>query len=124
MNLSDLHDSHLIGISVDREKCGRLLFELMGGQRATLVPEGVEHLQADNFKQGNIVLDVVIHSSADYDESRLDQLFGKEYLEKNMAFRNSLTAKIASEKLSLVSIEPSYGCTLVALCKSYSWTES
>ena len=124
MNLSALHDSHLIGISVDREKCGRLLFELTGGQRATLVLESVDHLQADNFKQGNIVLDVVIHSSADYDESYLGQLFGKEYLVKNKFFKESIAAQIASGKLSLIVVEPSYGCTLVALCKSYSWTEN
>jgi hypothetical protein len=124
MNLSDLHDSHLIGLSVDGEKRGRLLFELAGGRRTTLVLEGVQYLQADNFRQGNIVLDVVIQKGTDYDESYLEQLFGKEYLEQNKAFKESLGARIGSGELVLAAIEPSYGCVLVALCKSYSWTEN
>jgi hypothetical protein len=124
MNISDLHDSHLIGLSVDREKRGRLLFELAGGRRTTLVLEGVQYLQADNFRQGNIVLDVVIQKGADCDESYLEQLFGKEYLEQNKAFKESLGARIGSGELVLVAIEPSYGCVLVALCKLYDWTEN
>lgn len=124
MNISDLHDSHLIGLSVDRENSRRLLFELAGGRRTTLVLEGVQYLQADNFRQGNIVLDVVIQKSTDYDESYLEQVFGKEYLEQNKAFKESLGARIDSGELVLVAVEPSYGCALVALCKSYSWTEN
>lgn len=124
MNLCDLHDSIFIGLSVDRNKRGQLLFEVVGGQKTTLVLEDVEYLLANEFREGNIVLDVVIEKGVDFERKYLDQLFGKEYLQKNNALRDSLTAKIASGKLSLVAIEPSYGCALVALCKSYSWTES
>ena len=124
MNLSELHDSYLIGLSVDREKRAQVTFELAGGRRAILILEDVEHLLANDFREGNIVLDILIQNSADYDERYLDQLFGKEYLAQNKAFKQSLGGKISCGELILVTVEPSYGCALIALCKSSSWVET
>lgn len=112
----DLHDSNLLSIESDTDQA-ILKFRLVSGDlvQATLI--GVDRLVCDNFREGNIVLDVTIESEAA--GSVLDKLFIPPRIknEKYEAFISTVRQKLKEGMMKIVSINPSYGCESIVYCK-------
>jgi hypothetical protein len=96
-------------------------FSEIDGKQYELELGSVEYLLANEFREGNIILDLTIQQGKNCSGSVLQRLFGVEYLEKQPEFLGKLQKRIEDERLLLVSIDPSYGCSLIALCKTISW---
>lgn len=116
-----LHDGFFEGIRVKDDKSARLFFRELDGKQYELDLGSVEYLLANEFKEGNIILDLTIEQGKDCDITRLERLFDAEYLKNNPDFLTKLQHRIETEGLTLVSINPSYGCSFVALCKTALW---
>lgn len=94
------------------------------GQALSMQLVGTEALVCNNFRQGNIVGDVQIVSGiapyADMLNLLLDPPHPKAAEEFHDRHRRFVKQKIGQNKdgsLSLVSIDPSYGCKRIALCR-------
>ncbi len=116
-----LHDGYFEGLRVKDNKSARLFFRDLNDKQYELDLGSVEYLLANEFREGNIILDLTIDQGKDCDVTRLERLFDAEYLKKNPDFLTKLQRRIETEGLTLVSIDPSYGCSFVALCKTATW---
>ncbi len=114
----DLHDGFLKGIVVGSQNTAYVLLNDRQGAEFNLVLSGVEKLRAQDFREGNIILDVSVYNSSQIDDRELCELYdlGAEGASQN--FLNSLKARIVENDSVLVQINPSYGCSLLALCRN------
>jgi hypothetical protein len=123
-----LHDAELLGlIQVDKHQHVFLFVQPGSGNRIALVLQGVVLLRADNFCQGNIVLDVAVEigdqtdllsikNSLKYLHRLADIKAEKALLAAGSVIDKQLV-KIQSGEFLILTISPSYGCELVALCE-------
>lgn len=121
-----LHDAEFSGLLKLAKFKYVLFFDVStSGDSISIILSGVKALKANNFREGNVVLDICIYSGI-----RENRLFLQENLEYLYDFKKvqvestqsrikSLISKeidsIVSGKLGIFSIASSYGCSLLAL---------
>jgi hypothetical protein len=112
------HDANLVGIRMESNSTQAVLsFVREDGLNVDLILKGVKHLRCDNFREGNIVLDV---------ENRTGVKIGRDVVEKAVGVSDGessqyifeLCAKIESGELVLIQLLESYGTNVVAVCES------
>jgi hypothetical protein len=118
-----LHDSNLIGLNLANDKKVVLSFALESGDLVKLYLDGVESFICGNLRKGNIVLDLTISSGTDADLEELNELFDVPKFEnkKFHDFLDKLKSKVVQKDLSIVTLNPSYGCNLRALVESVKY---
>ena len=106
----DLHDGHLLGVVVSPERTATLTFRDLSGRSYEMTLHEVDLLRAQGFAEGNIVLEVAMFPATRCPREVLDDLY-----DHDPAF--DAAAYIAREKADrhVLTITPSYGCSLVAL---------
>src|SRR5262249_27101906 len=77
--------------------------------------KGLDRLRCLDFRQGNIILDVVIVSGESPDKNALRYLLDLED-DETPDFLLDRIEKIEQGILTFVNITPSYGCEVLALC--------
>lgn len=123
-----LHDAEFIGLLEIGKHQNMLLFaQPESTNRIALLLSGVVLLRADNFCEGNIVLDVVVETG-----NQPNLLAMRDGLEKLHEFADikveqtrisvrsvidKQIAKVQAGEFLILTIAPSYGCELVALCE-------
>ena len=126
----NFHDGHLTSVAVG-EKRATLGFKRSDGNDYELVLEGVEALQIDDFRLGNIVYALEVITGRDprnYDNDlRLDRLLpsphpnaAAHYHEAYASMRGKRLARITDGEATLVTVSSSYGADLVAYCAKVS----
>ena len=116
-----LHDGFLEGIIVKENKSATLTLRDVTGVQYELELGAVEHLCANDFREGNIILDLMVERGKNCDVSLLRTLLGDKHSESHPGFLVALLQRIEAEDLALVSIDPSYGCSFLALCRTINW---
>lgn len=121
------HDGWLTSITMsDDGQSVSIGLRRFSGERFLLCLSGVESLLATEFRQGNIVLDVVLASGIEpRDMEAFRRLVGAPEADATASIQERFDAK-TRQKLSDVSegravfvqIEASYGCDLACLCRS------
>lgn len=102
------HDGQLDGLLVNEDKEVLLAVRSIDGERRLVRLCGVEHLNVDEFRQGNIVVDMYVMS--------------KELLSSSAEFSKLVASKlfIPPDKLSNDSIvfvlQSDYGAEILAIC--------
>ncbi len=112
----EVHDAKVRGLLVTNDN--RLLVSVAGtdGSNKCLVFHGVERLRCDDFRQGNIILDVTVSSGESIDIDDLAYVYGVE--KSNAPFLQSSMDRLQAENRLVVRLNPSYGCSLVGICQS------
>ena len=119
-----LHDGFVDGILLAGESAVTVLLRDVKDRTFSMQLIGVEHLACDDFRQGNIILHVQIVSGIAPNDDTLRSLLGpphpkaaQEFHDRHEQFLQKKIEKIKAGSLTLVSIDPSYGCYLRALCR-------
>lgn len=131
-DISDFHDQHMVSVSLD-DDTGTLGFKDRFGARSEVTLHLVEALLMNDFRQGNIVLDLEILEGEDALGAEAGQLLAQLFPEPHTAAPTEVhdrhraliagrTARLRSREAVLISISPSYGACLVAFCASISVT--
>lgn len=112
----EVHDAKVRGLLVTNDS--RLLVSIAGtdGSNKCLVFYGVERLRCDDFRQGNIILDVTVSSGESIDIDDLAYVYGVE--KSNAPFLQSSMDRLQAQNRLVVRLNPSYGCSLVGICQS------
>ena len=118
MSSPNLHDARLLGMFVSDNKIATVLFRSENGQRHELLLKEVEHLVANDFREGNIVLDVEIYDGESFDSRLISEIYGKNYPHCHPGFESEIRRKVKNDELKLVSVNPSYGCSLLCIAKN------
>jgi hypothetical protein len=118
-----LHDGYLLGLELD-EGALRVRMRDIAGQAFTMRLKGLERLLSNEFREGNIIFDIQIVCGFKPDISYVRRLLGElhssagsPYREQHERAIEDRMQEVTEGKLTLVVIEPSYGCELVALCR-------
>jgi hypothetical protein len=114
----DFHDANFNGIMVEENKA-ELLFRLNTGIVVKLLLENLNRLLCNDFREGNIVLEMIMSSDISICEPLLDVLFPKPagMLDQHYKFMEHTRNKLLKGELVILHIAPSYGGDLVALCE-------
>lgn len=122
--LPAFHDGLLCGLSVAETTATLSLVEV-DGRRWAVELMGVRLLKADDFRQGNIVLDLAVVTGELPPHGWLEKLLpapdpevAARYHDAHRSHIEELEAGIAAGALTLVVLSPSYGCELWAICEA------
>lgn len=122
--LPSFHDGLLCGLSVTETTATLSLVEV-DGRRWSVELTGVRLLKADDFRQGNIVLDLELVTGEPPPRAWLEKLLpaphpgvAAAYHDAHRSHIEELEAGIAAGALTFVVLSPSYGCELLAICES------
>jgi hypothetical protein len=119
------HDGHITGIRL-RERAATVYLRQVDGTDFRLDLEGLEALQIEDFREGNIIsMAEVVTGRTPYLHTNFDELFppphpsaAVEYHEAHAAYIERQIARIESGEVCLVVIIPSYGAELMAICRN------
>ena len=118
-----IHDCPLIGIRVN-EKGNKAILTIMSSdkwqsfdQEKEIALEGIYKLLANNFCEGNIILDLNTYAWPDIPIDKLAKLFqvDDEYFINTLS--KTIIDKVKRDHLSLFELTSSYGCEILALYK-------
>ena len=109
----DFHDANVNGLLVTNDKS--LLVSISGSScgNKCLVFHGLERLRCDDFRQGNIILDITVSSGASLNVDDLAYVYD---VESDTPFLQSTMDSLRSQNRLLVRLNPSYGGSLVGIC--------
>lgn len=119
--IPSFHDGNIVGLSVSK---GTATFSLVrsDGTPWRIELEGVRYLRADDFREGNIISCCEAVTKVDPPRNLLEALAGsphelaaQEYHDKYRLFIDDLAEQIRTGGLTLLVIEPSYGCVFLAI---------
>lgn len=108
------HDGSLDGIVLGDDRDCSLLLRTVDNKRYTLFIRGVRLMRADEFKEGNIILDATEYAA---DSAPFEAIGKLVYVLNGSEDHPDITRErermIRSEE-RVIQISPSYGCALVA----------
>lgn len=111
----NLHDANIFGLEFRDNRDLLLAAKLVDGSIVSLIFKDVYRLVANNFREGNIILDVSVTESSDIDlEDVIDFYQASENLPTSLMM--SIISNARLEKKRLVNISSSYGCELISIC--------
>ncbi|ADU14684.1 hypothetical protein [Asticcacaulis excentricus] len=118
--IPSFHDAKFVGIQLLGEKA-RLTLVRYNGEPWEIVLTGLEALQMDNFRQGNIVTHFELIQKVRPDKELLERLFpsphpaaAQVYQDAYAEFLDKKVALVEAGQAVLLSIEPAYGADLIA----------
>ena len=114
----DVHDAHILGLVMINKKKLLLPVRLTDGSNLCLALSNIDCLRADDFREGNIILDITVSRGTEVDMSDIAYAHGLEQLlssEANAFLNKAMQDFFIGIKL-FVQINPSYGCKLVCIC--------
>jgi hypothetical protein len=123
------HDGLLTGIHME-DGFATLSIRRVDGTRWLVQMEGVEHLLATEFRQGNIISNFEVIAGLAPSRAWLEELLpaphqnvAQTYHDRHREVLDRLGERIAGGDLNLVVVSPSYGCDLLATCCRVSASE-
>lgn len=118
--IPNFHDANLVGIQLlNKDVC--LLLTRYNGEHWEVIMSGVEALQMDEFREGNIVSNFEVIHGTWPETDLLERLFipphpatDQKYLDAHALLLEGKSALVAAGHAAVISIVPSYGADLVA----------
>jgi hypothetical protein len=119
-----LHDAKLYSICTENEII-KLGFTLADREQVYCSLINVKQFTCNNFKQGNIVLDLTLYKGEALNENIKDKLFSKPigYNNKFERYIESVNCKLINNELILVVLNPSYGAEIISICEDIKFSE-
>lgn len=111
----DVHDAEVRGLLLLSDRRLLIVLRTVDGLQRYLMLHGVERLKADDFRQGNIVLDITISPPTSLDIKDVADAYG--VAPSDSSFLPGVMYRLKREGLLLVRLNPSYGCSLVCVCQ-------
>lgn len=113
----NVHDAQLIGLFTCESGSTIVFIIKSNGKNICLSLSGVEQFKCDNFRHGNIILDITIETGA---AASIDDILLLFDIDNNMnnVFFEKILARFESRELTLVKLNPSYGCSFLCACKT------
>jgi len=119
---AQFHDGFFEGFRIDGTTV-HVYLSTLEKERFTAVADGVVALDANGFRAGNIIFDVVVRDYEEVTSRDIEALFdlGEGPAGEDQRMRQLDNAK--REKLSLLEIGPSYGGAFMVLAQSVNLLE-
>src|SRR5579864_6838161 len=105
--LPNFHDGFFDGLWTSENKGAHLFLRTSTGERSTIVLNEVERLSTSNFREGNIILDIVLVEPEKLTTAHIEQLYQLQPTEAELA--QQLLGKAQRRGLLALEISSSYG---------------
>jgi hypothetical protein len=131
--LTGLHDGLLTSVAVS-EGAAVLGLTHVDGRRFNLTLTGVEALSMNDFREGNIILELQVATGSDFEDvglspgdvrATLEVLFTRPHPEAARKYHDDYEAALERQmqrleqgEMRLVILDPAYGADFVAYCAS------
>ncbi len=120
-NPPDFHDGFVDGVLLSGPSV-RILLRTVEGDRFTLILNELEALRVNDLRKGNIVFEVVFLEPKELDASFVFELYGYSDEHKKTFALDEWVKEATRKGLTAIEITPSYGCTILAIFKSHSFS--
>lgn len=121
----DLHDGYVVGLELLDKGMLRVRLRDVRDQSFNMILTGLRRLKCSEFLEGNIIFDVTIVCGIQPDMRAIRSLMGELHPDVGSPHRENhalvlerCAREVAEGKTTIVTIEPSYGCHLIALCEA------
>jgi hypothetical protein len=111
-----VHDADLFGILSCPSRRMLLLLRDIHGKVHCLSLLGVERFRGDDFRQGNIVLDIEVQTGPSVNREDLASIYDTD-ASSSGDFLEKIIRKFNLGQLILVRLDPSYGCSFLCVCE-------
>jgi hypothetical protein len=108
----DLHDGMLLGILLTDAGGAELFCRSVAGDRVVLRMEAVQWLRADDFRQGNVILEVRLDVGQAIDRQAVAEALGEE---RESSSVQAVLTRAHVEDWRYLELNSSYGCQLSTL---------
>ena len=114
--IPSMHDGLLLGLSLAEDDGLEITFQTTAKKKIHIRLPRLVALKCDNFRQGNIVFAIRLYEKSNCPHDLVGRAYGysKEEAAKFLAVRLS---ELEPGDWSLVEVQESYGCELVALSR-------
>ena len=117
----DLRDGYVLGLRLLDKTTLQISMQTVAGEAFALVLAGLQRLRCDGFAETNVIFSIEIIRNRTPKRETLYRLTGEPparepYRSRHEEWMAELSRDIVEGRLMLVSLEPSYGCILTALC--------
>jgi hypothetical protein len=113
----NVHDALLLGLVMTTKNKLLLIMQATDAAILYIALNDIECLHADDFRQGNIILDISVFSGHDASADDIAYVYG---LDKSSPCDSKYLDKAVRDffirKKLFVQINPSYGCRLACIC--------
>lgn len=115
-----LHDGHLLGIRIPEQ--GKIELDVSDrfGKQYRIELAGVVAFHASDFREGNIILNVIVLHGERVQMDDFELLEGWYCFLNKDGYREKLYQQVIRESLYVVQLIPSYGCELIGIAKQVS----
>jgi len=117
--LKALHDGKLIALRYEKSGVIYLEMETVAAEKLSVVLAGIYLFAAQNFLEGNIVFEAKVLLPEDVSDDDVDYAAKLEGKDRSA---EKLKQEIASRRLSLFLLEPSYGAEIACICSEITVT--
>jgi hypothetical protein len=114
--LPNVHDGSLIGLLVPSSERALLTIRDISNTIHYIEMTGVERLLANEFMQGNIILDLSVETGEKIQSHTIAQLLDVKEDGPYAEHLSKVMERFKSRELLLVQISSSYGCDLQCIC--------
>jgi hypothetical protein len=111
---NEFHDGFVEGVLLDRTSAF-VFFRNWKEDRVVMKLDDVRSLKMNNFRQGNILFDVIARDGNEISHDDIEQLFG--FSDDSQVAKK--LAETDEEQLVVVEVNPSYGASFLAIAKSF-----
>jgi len=118
--LPHFHDGYFDGIRIGPNKLVQCFLRTVNDQSFVLILEGVQALVLSDFRQGNIILDLVLRSSEEIIPSDMEELYG---VGPDTPHGTTLLKATLGKGLQVLEINPSYGAQGLVLFQNWNLSQ-
>lgn len=118
----DLHDARIFGINIDKRGDLKLSIGLQNGRLSELIFTGLFRLLVNNFREGNVILDVVVLPSDQFELKDVEIFYDSSDVDVGEAL-SALHRQVRLNNKFLIKISASYGCELFCICSGIKFIE-
>ena len=116
LRLTEMHDGYFDGLWNSGDGSLHLFFRTYTGVRGTLVLRGVNAVNVEEFRQGNVVFDVETIKTEELSAANISDAYALSLDEGEKSAKLLESAK--AEGLSVLNVNPSYGAQCTFLYRS------
>lgn len=111
---SKIHDGNLFGILMPDPRTLLIMIQTSERSNICLRFSDVERFRMDDFRQGNVILDITVWRGAEVRREDVAYAYGES--SEGAPFLEDAVRRISAEDKLVVQLNPSFGASAVCIC--------
>jgi len=117
LDLQQFHDGFLDGFLI-RESSVLVFLSTLEKEPYVIVANEVDRMKADDFREGNIIFDVITKQGDELSVADIESLYGTQAGETGELQARKILERVTREGRMVLEINPSCGCECRLIAKS------